>query len=232
MTGLIKASAAPRGVMSLRPGRPAPMTIAEAPRPVEDPRLTLLAGQLRASEQTLAERDLQIAKLTEAIEEARRTGRESGRAEAAKAQHDDRERRLHALTEGVDKALAAFETAREEQLGLSGALAVEALRKILGPDNDRADLVLQALQHQMRELDGQTVIEVAISPADFPADVDLAAVASIKHAGAPVRFIRDETLPSGGCRIRLVLGELDLGLDTQIAQVARVIAPPNALEGA
>lgn len=205
MSGLIKGAAAHKVRSFLEPVQP-------APAPGVDPRIEALErqnGELRAA---LAAQRIESQK---AVAAARAEGEREGKAAA----DDASARRVDALAEGVEEAVAAWSGRLAGLEGLAASLAKAALAKLFDGHEDQSRFVAAAIARQMRLLRRDSVVAIRVSASDFPDDQSLAALASEARAGS-VRIVADPDLPSAECRIDLQLGHIDVGVGTQWAQLA------------
>ncbi len=153
-----------------------------------------------------------------AIDRAFESGREAGRAEIEK----DESQALQLLESGCRSALDQW----KDRLGsldlLALALTKATVHKILGNGSDGAGMVGAILAEQLHAIEDQTSITVMVSAEDFTDE------SSVNELGQRLddprlAIVRDGRLESGDCRIRLRLGEVDIGLPTQLAAFDRAI---------
>lgn len=222
MTRLIKfPDAATSNIRPLHAGAASPAPPRKTVKP-SDTRTAALQLELQQARQTLEDKDAEIAKLLEAIESAYKDGESDGRKAAREAAEDERETLLAALDDAANKAVEAMRVDMASLERLAVLLAIESLNKILGEPGAFADIAPRLIQNQMARLDPLSVVRMQVSPADFPDDARLAALAAgIGHPG--LEIIAADDLKSGDCRINLVLGTLDVGLNQQWGQLRAVL---------
>lgn len=202
---------------TLREAAPAPAPATAAPDPqalrIAELEQALAAAQAQLSHQAQAAE----ARQTQAFERGRARGAEAGQA-AAQQRYDER---VQALTDAVAGAQQRFETQLAEVArDWSLQLAQAALARIVGDGALHADLIARTLAHHLSALSRDSVLAVEVSGADFP-DADFpgqpALRAALSRHGAlpPCRIDVDPDRAAGSCTIRLRLGRLELGLQSQ-----------------
>jgi flagellar biosynthesis/type III secretory pathway protein FliH len=149
-----------------------------------------------------------------AVEAALEQGREDGRRAADELGAERLEALRDALAEASQDCLA--------RLHGTGELAIEiaraAIYKILGEASPRAALVGEIVRNALAQVAGGAVVSARVSARDFASDEDLAALARELDA---VHIVRDDALPSGGCKLELTRGTIDASLDVQLASLDR-----------
>jgi len=223
MNSIIKASDAlsativrPLGQLH-RPVGPAPSSA-----PLPDPLIAALQSQLKEATARIAGQSDQMRSLRKecdaAYAEGEQAGRKAGRAEATTREAE----RLEILEAGVEAALATFSErlASAEQIGR--LLAREGLRKLVGEDADRLGLIANLLNEQMRQIDAGSVVRIEVSRADFADDAALEAL-SRRIGGSRFAVVAADHARAGDCRIVLMLGALEVGLDQQLGRLAAVL---------
>jgi flagellar biosynthesis/type III secretory pathway protein FliH len=169
----------------------------------------------------------EIAGLRIAIERAARTAevkeseaRAAGFAEGAAAAEQDFRARTAALVDAAGKATAIFaaQLARSEEM--AALIANAALSRLFDDPDDQAERVVSAIRRQVRELRRDTVLAIHVSADDFPTEESQGSAAC---AVGGFVLVADADLPAGGCVIKLKLGELDLGLDTQWSTLSEML---------
>jgi type III secretion protein L len=149
------------------------------------------------------------------IAAARMAGREEVQA--------DDDRRIKLLDAGMERALAEWREQLAKLDGLAAALSATALGKMFGDANaDLAAMVGRTLAHHLDRLGRETVVDVRVSGADFPGDAAVAALASAVAPGQ-ARIVADCDLPSGACRLSLLLGQVELDPAVQWATLERML---------
>ncbi|GLK50160.1 hypothetical protein GCM10017620_31340 [Brevundimonas intermedia] len=220
MTGVIKSGRTEsRPVRALGAVLAAPATLSAASQDAE--RIAHLSADLAeamARTRALAE---EIDRLARAEQEAFARGVAEGRrlgAAEADARTEERldqiDRIGHQAALALEEGLAGLETAAVD-------LAVVALSRLVDDADNRRALVAATVRRAIGALfDGASAV-VEVSPEDFP---DEGALSLLGRSGpAPVTIRPNAGLSSGDCRVRLDLGELDLGLDHQLHRLRRVL---------
>lgn len=177
----------------------------------------------RRLEETLTELEdmrAQQAQAQAAIAKARTEGYEAGLVEGGRIA-DARIAALEkTLTQAATEATAALSASLVHLETAAGELASIALERIVGDPSTRQDLVAETIARAVGVLSADTVVEMEVSSRDFP---DLARLEAVAPAGCKVRAL--ETHPSGACRLRLRIGELDLDLDGQTIRLRALLDP-------
>lgn len=190
--------------------------------PAVSPEWVAAQAQITRLSQELEAREEDIRRLREDVVRARREGEAAGR-EAGRSESDARRADyLRTLQSGVDAALSLFKDDLAALERLSVVLAEAGLSKILGPGASQADLLPAAIRWQLQALEAQSIVRVSVSRRDFADDDELAAFAvAIDRPGLKIEAV--EALAQGECRIKLVLGELDVGIDRQWTRLAEAL---------
>lgn len=181
-----------------------------------------LAETLEVREADLARMQLE---LDAAVAEAEARGRAAGLAEGAEAKAES----LEILEDAARKAMDQLRGDLRGMETLAVALAKAALAKVFGDDRDMAARVARLVRRQLEGLDRAAVLRIEVAAADF---ADAAALADLSLAagleGIEVKAI--DLLPPGDCRIRLRLGELEVGLGQQWGRLSALLDETLALE--
>jgi type III secretion protein L len=215
MTTVIKArdtAAIPGRIRPIVDARSAPDR-APTLEPVIPAEVLALRREVDGLRQDIKARDAQIERLREEVRQAYRQGESAGR-EAGLAERDARrDEALKRIEGGIDRAVAAFEAQLAALDDLAVLVAREALGKMLGDPDKHMTLLAQAIRHQLRRVDTESIIGVFVSQADYPDADALAALASAIGRAVDLRAV--ETLAAGACHIKLTLGALEIGLNDQ-----------------
>jgi flagellar assembly protein FliH len=100
---------------------------------------------------------------------------------------------------------------------LSAAIAQRLCRRELSRD---PQIKLDWIREALTLAAGNAQITLRLNPADQAALRDQIEVVAQQVAGlAPVRFMADETISAGGCRVETEFGSLDQQLETQLARI-------------
>lgn len=220
---LIKSDTADAAAPRWRPDLVAerPPAAPEPLDPMADERAALMAQIASVA----AERDLYAARLQAleaelitAVAAAEARGLEIGRAEAV-SRADDAVRQLEqGLAAGLAQ-LVADEAALET---LAVQVARAALAKVLDNPADPALLVEGAIRRQLASLASEMLVRVEVAEADFPDPARLAQLGQVVGRGR-VQVLANRTLVSGDCRLKLKLGEVEIGLPQQWRSLAKVL---------
>lgn len=152
------------------------------------------------------------------LQNARREGHAAGVVEGRDSAEKQAAELLKTLQLAATEALSNFNLAVERLEASLGDLTALALQRITGDPALRNDLVLATARHAVGQLIDGVVIAIEVSGRDF---VDDAELGKLLPGQCPVRIRTD--LPSGACRLRLKLGEIDLDLDGQKARLQALL---------
>lgn len=211
MNAVIKSGA---GISARRFSSVRPQAPAQPPeRPAEtalDPRDEEIA-RLRA---LLAQRDREIARFPERLDEARAEGEAAGREQMAAAITEDRSAALKLLGEAVGGARSQLDSALAELPALAVGVAREVLEAMFDDSDQRLWTLAALIRRHLAEIGEEMVLAVDVSAADFPEPGELEQLASAAGFDPALLTARAE-LPGGACRIQLRLGVHDVGIDRQ-----------------
>lgn len=216
MSGVIKAAERPGWVPRRVEGH-GPTWAPPAPPPTAD-RLLADALNLRliAAEAALAEAEESLSRANAdhalSVEGARRDAFEAGR----QAGLDGKAEATAALRDGVADALLRLDERMIALERLSLLLARDGLERILGASSPQGDLVLRALRKQMGLVQANSVLEVRVAPSDF---TEAQVVELQAELGPAIALVSDAGLTSGRCRLALKLGEAEVGVADQWANL-------------
>lgn len=213
MTGVIKFSDAAKASVRSLATRTHDLSEPQAP-PVVDPELTALREEVSGLRADIERREAEAADLRRDIDRALIDGEAAGRKAGQEEANDRQAERLAALQAGVAEATQSFADQISSLERLAALLAHESLGKILGDERHYADLLTRALRVRLDEIEARAVISVEVSRTDFPDPSRLASLsAAVGHPELDIRACED--LNSGGCRVRLRLGALEIGIGQQ-----------------
>lgn len=216
MSGLIKGAAARKVRSFLDP-------IELAPASAGDPRIEALERQNEELRAALAAQRIESQK---AVAAARAEGERQGKAVADKAVA----RQVAALGKGVEEAVAAWTDRLDGLEGLTASLAKAALAKLFDDHEAQSRFVAAVIARQMRLLRRESLVAIRVSSIDFADEQALAALAAEAGTGS-ARIVADAGLASAECRIDLQLGHIDIGVETQWAQLAAFLDELATAEG-
>jgi flagellar biosynthesis/type III secretory pathway protein FliH len=198
------------------------LTVAPLP-PVPSAEARLIAElerRLEAAQAELGAREQEIERLSSVAAAALSDGHTQGLIEGRKAAEDHSEALIHAVSGAADKSVALFQERLGGLEGAVGGLAALALERIVGPGPDRQALVADTVRRAVADLFAGAVVAVEVSREDFP-DADLLRAALPLECD--VRLL--DGMPSGGCLLRLRMGEVDLDIQGQAARLRAVLDP-------
>ncbi len=211
---LIKADnlAAAVSVRSLETARK--VVASRRPEPFVDPEILALRREVEVLRRDLEQREAAIARHKSELEQASREGEARGREAGRREVEDNQASRLAALRQGVEQALLRYGEELASLERLAPLVAAAGLDRIIGSAPAQAKLLAKAVRRQIESLDGQALMRIEVSAADF---ADPAALADLPVAvGRPEVEVRAvEDLEAGGCRIKLALGALEVGIGQQ-----------------
>jgi flagellar biosynthesis/type III secretory pathway protein FliH len=193
---------------------------ATSSRPADEIKADLI-GDVAAEDQVVAalerENEALRSALAEAAEKARAEegrAREEGRQAGLEAARRDDEHRCETLRTACSEALDDWRGRLADLDQLAPLIARTALAKIFGDDGDRTDLATRAIERQLAKLRREAILAIHVSAEDFADDSAFAALAA-QVGTSEIAFVRDTALGVGECRIRLTLGQIDVGPATQ-----------------
>ena len=207
------------GVLKGRPGEPAARIrplwgvpgLAESTPSETDARIAALRSDLDEALSAVAERDERIAKLeADSAKAVRRAGEEGRKLGLEEAESRSAEM-LESLEAGISGAADALASGLSDLERLAVLVARESLSRIIGDPALHGELIERIIRAQMEKIEGQAVIAVEVSSANFESGADVAPL--LGRSGIAIRISED--LESGDCRIRLRLGTLEVGLGRQ-----------------
>jgi flagellar biosynthesis/type III secretory pathway protein FliH len=227
MSGLIKVTDT-MGHAAVRPlTKLAPPPIV-SPQDEERERLRVRTAQL---ESELRQRDVVIAGLRSDVDLALERGKTEGHAAGLKAAEDRQAERLAILESGVRQARARLDENLASLERLAAALAGECLDTVLGDRKYRAQTVRKILAAQSAKIEKSALLAVELSSSDFP-DAEALAVIERDIAPSQAALSARAEIPSGGCRMVLRLGQMDVGLDQQWGSLRDLLAEIASPKGA
>ncbi len=102
-------------------------------------------------------------------------------------------------------------------------LALEIARVVLRREAERRPAVVAEMARvAIDRLAAATDLRVLVHPLDFEA---LESVT--EHSRRPVGLVPDASVERGGCRVESSFGEIDAGLEAQLAEISRVLLEPD-----
>lgn len=203
--------------------------MASAAAPVVSPdarRIIELESRLIQADNQLAELREEVDRMTATALDARREGHAAGVTEGRDAADDRSDELLRLISDAAAGAGADFRTRLESLEGIAAGLAGIALARIVGDMDGRQAMVAHTVRRAVEETFNGSALGIEVSRTDFPDPVSLESIAFPEGVAAiGIRAVDD--LPSGGCRVRLKLGEIDLGLDGQVARLRTLFDASN-----
>jgi flagellar biosynthesis/type III secretory pathway protein FliH len=208
---------------------------AAAPPPVDPERValearleTLLAEveRLRAeaaeAQAAIATAEAEVVRVAREGEEARAAAEQAAHAAGLAEGAEAKAQLLARLESAADRAMDQFRVDLRGMETLAVALSKAALAKVFGDDREMAHRVARLVRRQVEALDRESILRVEVSAADFAA---AAALDDFAHdaglSGVEIKAI--EELDAGDCRIRLRLGELEVGLAQQWSRLSDLL---------
>lgn len=222
--GIIKTAEGAGGAARVRtfPVTRRPSQLEGPPQPAVNTVQAALRQEVSDLTTRLEDREAQIAQhgveLERALKEGETNGYKAGLLDAD-MRHDERLARLEA---GIERALTLFADQIALVERLAPTLAIVGLEKILGDCANRADFLQTTIRNHLQTLDEQAIVGIDVAHDDFG---DPAALAQLQAVFADRRLdIRaTDHLRAGGCRIRLTLGVLDIGIDQQWGRLSAAL---------
>jgi len=181
-----------------------------------------LQRQLSRISASAAEQARQLDAAERRIETARASGLAEGFTDGLRRAEADFTARSEALAECVSSALSTYETGIQRLAELSSTIALAAIEQVLGSEHGRGEAVARIVARQLQLLTSSAPAEVRVSASDFADTAALHdALASVNVD--PARVCTDPALASGQVTIRLQLGQVDAGIDQQLAALRRLL---------
>lgn len=158
-------------------------------------------------------------KVDQSFQDGLKEGRELGRKEA----DDGAAKALGRLGNGIERAIGLFERDLSKLETLAPAVAHAALARLIGRSDLHQDILTRSIAHHMTAIEAASIIRIEVSRRDFG---DEEALARLGQAmGRPITDLSaSNDLEAGGCRIKLSLGALEVGLEQQWAKLSTVLA--------
>lgn len=193
----------------------------QAPPSATELELATLKARVARLEQSVVERDQYIAELEPKIAGRFEEGLAQGRAEGLRMAQTQESERLELLRDHMRTAASDLSANLNATERLAALLARECLDRLFGDGEQRTHVVIDLIRHQMAEIETGTVLSIEVSTSDFPDDAALSALRT--DAFERVQLIRRD-LPIGACRMRLKLGEIEIGLDQQWGTLRQLLS--------
>ncbi|HEY5723962.1 MAG TPA: hypothetical protein VIT45_16755 [Allosphingosinicella sp.] len=184
-----------------------------ADNPVSEAQAAMAALRLELDSAlaAVAARDEQLERLETEVAESAREAKEQGRALGLEEAETRSAEMLEALRDGVSGALEEMAAGLADLERLAVLIARESLARIVGDPEQHAALIARIIRGRMEKIEGQAVVAVEVSSANFKSEAEVAPL--LGRSGIAIRISDD--LDSGDCRIRLRLGTLEVGLGRQ-----------------
>jgi flagellar biosynthesis/type III secretory pathway protein FliH len=231
MTSIIKAQDATAISAKVRPLPSTAVSVAPLrPEPVVPPEVLSLRREVEALTSQLASHHAEVERLKTDVGRAFREGEGEGRKAGLREAQDSQSAALARLERGIDGALGEFGQALSSLDRLAALLAREGLVKVLGEPGHYAEMVGRIVRRQLDLLDAQSLVRVEVSKVDFPDQERLAELAA-SLGRSPLELRTSDEIEAGGCRIKLTLGALEVGVDQQWSSLSAVLqdlAEPGA----
>jgi flagellar assembly protein FliH len=159
----------------------------------------------------IAQRDAEISTHQQALKEAYAKGKADGRTAAEDEFQDSRKEALATLELGVEDAKRELTEALNSLESLALLVAVEAVEKLVGDaDSFRAMLTL-TISNQVKQIGAASLLAVTVARIDFPDTREVAALEEKLSLQPGLLLVQNELEP-GECRIKLMVGALEIGL--------------------
>jgi flagellar biosynthesis/type III secretory pathway protein FliH len=181
-----------------------------------------LHARVEQLEQQLEEKSRAARQAEVASEQARIQAYEEGRLVGQKEAETREGERLDALEQALSKAIGQLAQALGGAERLAALLARDCLDIVFGQSDDRASMVLDLLARQIAGLAPGELIEVQLAQSDFLDRTALDTLAG-RMGLASAQLVLRSDLRSGDARLRLRLGENDIGLDTQWKRLSEAL---------
>lgn len=177
---------------------------------------------------TLAEADKRVAQAVleagkKAADKAAQKAYQEGFDAGAKSVTSAQGQWLEKVGAGMELALKQLEQQWLELEHLSLDIASLTLERVLGKDEDRAQLLQQIVHQQMEQLSEATVLRLRLSEVDTRRFPDLLGTLQERYDGR-MTVCADSQLASGACVFELQLGQLDASIATQLELIRALIS--------
>lgn len=175
-----------------------------------------LQAKLRQAEQEAERLGKELEDLSARTETLQNEAFEKGRKEGLQQSGEDSSQRLALLEKGLAAAVRESERKSAEAETLALQVAKVALTRILGDEAHFAQLLPQAIRHQLDRFRNSKPMAVRVSRADFP---DADAVAALAAEFPQLRVSVEKDFGPGTCQLSLELGEVEIGLPGQVERL-------------
>lgn len=179
--------------------------------------------ELARMQALLVAKDAEIAELRTAAEQARTSGEEEGRLAMSLEIAEDRAAQLAVLEANFAESQQAFAGWLQGLEALSLSVAEAAIERMFGADDERQATVAALIGRQLVEIQAQSLIAIDVSRADFP-DTSEVALLAASLGIAIERLAVAEDLAAGECRLRLRVGNIDIGIGEQWGAIRGLFA--------
>lgn len=153
-------------------------------------------------------------------EEARRAGREEGRAEGRALQSREAAEAVARVLAEVERTRGRLEREAERDLvRLAVAVAARIVRTRVSLGVPVAE---ESLREAVRRCARKHGLEIRMHPSEIRS-LEAAASDLLRDMAVPggASWVADPAVEPGGCVVRCVEGSVDLGIDTQLAEIER-----------
>lgn len=181
-----------------------------------------LEAELVGMEALLRARDGEIEDLKRRLVEETKAAEARGHAGGLEAAERKGAERMAALSRTVGAAGAELSAVLASLERLAPLLARAGLEKIVGNADFAGDLLHGAVLTAVRQIESESLVRVEVARDDYP---DLAPLreALAAAAGRPVEVRHAADLRGGDCRLRLRLGELEVGVNQQWERLSALL---------
>ena len=189
------------------------------PRPTAEitpPEILSLRREVETLFRQAQQQSDEIERLKADVDKAYAMGEAAGRTAEFSEATSREDERLTLARDAVALALTRFDEVLAELARISPLLALEGLQKIIGDPANYPELIGRTIDLHLERLGARSVVCVEVSTADFP---DGAA----PTAAGRLDFRTIDDLGPGQCRIKLRLGELDVGIDQQWGKLSALL---------
>lgn len=185
-------------------------------------RVADLQRELSRMSASAAEQARQLDEAERRIETARESGLAEGFTDGLRRAEADFTARSELLAKSVTNALSSYEIGIQRLGELSSTIALAAIEQVLGSEHGRGEAIARIVSRQLHLLTASAPAEVRVSASDF-ADTAALHDALANVNVDPARVRTDPALAPGQVTIRLQLGQVDAGIDQQLAALRRLL---------
>jgi len=186
-----------------------------------------LLHDLAEARALLAQRELELDGAVAAAQQLEVAAEKRGYEAGLSAAQTREEERLAVLESGVAKAAECLPETLSGVERLACAIAREALARVFGDKTSSAVLTEAAIVEAVRKLDDDALLRVEVSAQEF-SDLATASARLTSATQRPVEVVVRPELAAGECRLRLMVGEIEVGPQQQWERLSALLLDLSA----